>query len=159
FSDMSISRLSGEAPMNRALAIVAVAAFAAGTARAGPLDVFGTFVTQEENSHIRISDCGDGTPCGVIVWIDPASVSGDATPETATDAKGAKILGLTMLEGFKQKAKGWTGGTIYNPKEGKTYGSKIKLLADGVLEVKGCIGPICQTQHWAPVESTSGMAD
>lgn len=64
-----------------------------------------------------------------------------------------------MLEGFKQKAKGWTGGTIYNPKEGKTYGSKIKLLADGVLEVKGCIGPICQTQHWAPVESTSGMAD
>ena len=88
-----------------------------------------------------------------------ASAIASATPETATDAKGAKILGLTMLEGFKQKAKGWTGGTIYNPKEGKTYGSKIKLLADGVLEVKGCIGPICQTQHWAPVESTSGMAD
>lgn len=145
--------------MNRVLALIAVAAFAAGSAHAGPLDVFGTFVTQKEGSHIRISDCGDGTPCGVIVWIDPASLSDGKTPETATDAKGARILGLTMLEGFRRKANGWTGGTIYNPKEGKTYGSRIKLLADGVLEVKGCIGPICQTQHWAPVESTSGMAD
>lgn len=78
--------------MNRALAIVAVAAFAAGTARAGPLDVFGTFVTQEENSHIRISDCGDGTPCGVIVWIDPASVSGDATPKRRPMPRAQKSL-------------------------------------------------------------------
>ena len=145
--------------MNRVLATIALAALAAGGAHAGPLDVFGTYVTQKEGSHIRISDCGDGTPCGVIVWIDPASVSEGKTPETATDANGAKILGLTMLEGFKQKANGWSGGTIYNPKEGKTYGSKIRLLADGMLEVKGCIGPICQTQHWAPAAPISGTAD
>jgi len=141
--------------MNRSLLSIAVAALCAGVAHAGPLDVFGTFVTQKEGSHIRISDCGDGTPCGVIVWIDPASVSEGVTPETATDAKGDKILGLTMLEGFRQKANGWTGGTIYNPKEGKTYGSKIRLLEDGVLEVKGCIGPICQTQLWPPADATS----
>ena len=145
--------------MNRLLLSIAVAAFCTGGAQAGPLDVFGTFVTQKEGSHIRISDCGDGTPCGVIVWIDPDSVSEGMTPETATDAKGDKILGLTMLEGFKRKANGWAGGTIYNPKEGKTYGSRIKRLDDGILEVKGCIGPICQTQHWAPVTSTSGTAD
>ncbi|MEE2922168.1 MAG: DUF2147 domain-containing protein [Pseudomonadota bacterium] len=145
--------------MNRWLSSLAVAALCAGGAHAGPLDVFGTFVTQKEGSHIRISDCGDGTPCGVVVWIDPASVSEGVTPETATDAKGDKILGLTMLEGFKRKANGWAGGTIYNPKEGKTYGSRIKRLDDGILEVKGCIGPICQTQHWAPVTSTSGTAD
>ncbi|MDX1293126.1 MAG: DUF2147 domain-containing protein [Hyphomonas sp.] len=145
--------------MNRALISISVAALVTGGAQAGPLDVFGVFATQEENSHIRISDCGDGTPCGVIVWIDPDSVSDSATPETATDANGEKILGLTMLEGFKQKARGWTGGKIYNPKEGKTYGSRIKRLADGMLEVKGCIGPICQTQHWAPVDATSGTAD
>ncbi|WP_291077781.1 DUF2147 domain-containing protein [Hyphomonas sp.] len=145
--------------MNRWLSSLAVAALCAGGAQAGPLDVFGTFVTQKEGSHIRISDCGDGSPCGVVVWIDPASVSEGVTPETATDAKGDKILGLTMLEGFKRKANGWAGGTIYNPKEGKTYGSRIKRLDDGILEVKGCIGPICQTQHWAPVTSTSGTAD
>ena len=126
-------------------------ALAAGSAAADPLNVFGTFATEEENSHVEIADCGDGTPCGTIVWIDPASVTDGKTPETATDADGKKILGLTMLEGFRQTAKGWTGGTIYNPKEGKTYSSKMKLKDDGVLEVKGCIALLCKTQNWNPV--------
>ena len=126
-------------------------ALAAGYAAADPLDVYGTFATEEENSHIQIADCGDGTPCGTIVWIDPASVSDGKTPETAIDADGKKILGLTMLEGFKKTAKGWTDGTIYNPKEGKTYSSKMKLLDSGILEVKGCIGFLCKTQNWKPV--------
>lgn len=146
--------------MKRVFLSITALTLAAGAAHADPLDVFGTFATQEENSHIQISDCGDGTPCGVVVWIDPASVSEGKTPETATDADGKKILGLTMLEGFTRKKNGWAGGTIYNPKEGKTYGSRIKMLADGVLEVKGCIGPLCKTQHWQPVsEATSGTED
>ncbi|KCZ90693.1 DUF2147 domain-containing protein [Hyphomonas johnsonii] len=124
---------------------------AAGHASAGPLDVFGTFATEEENSHVEIADCGDGTPCGTIVWIDPASVTDGKTPDTATDADGKKILGLTMLQGFEKKAKGWAGGTIYNPKEGKTYSSRMKRLDDGVLEVKGCIAMLCKTQNWKPV--------
>jgi uncharacterized protein (DUF2147 family) len=119
-------------------AIVALA-LGAGSATADPLNVFGTFATEEENSHVEIA------------WIDPASVTDGKTPETATDADGKKILGLTMLEGFRQTAKGWTGGTIYNPKEGKTYSSRMKLLDDGVLEVKGCIAMLCETQNWNPV--------
>ena len=114
--------------MKRTFFPIVAFALAAGSACADPGDVFGTFATEEENSHVEIADCGDGTPCGTIVWIDPASVSEGKTPETATDADGKKVLGLTMLQGFEKKAKGWTGGTIYNPKEGKTYGSHIKRL-------------------------------
>ncbi|OYW82850.1 MAG: hypothetical protein B7Z22_13475 [Hyphomonas sp. 32-62-5] len=33
----------------------------------------------------------------------------------------------------------------------KTYDSRLKRLGDGTLEVKGCIGPVCQTQIWKPV--------
>ena len=137
--------------MKPVLFAFAALALGAGSASADPLNVFGTFSTEEENSHVEIADCGDGSPCGTIVWIDPASVSEGKTPETATDADGKKILGLTMLQGFEKKAKGWADGTIYNPKEGKTYGSRIKRLDDGVLEVKGCIGPLCKTQLWKPV--------
>lgn len=137
--------------MKPVLFVLVSLALAAGSAGADPLNVFGTFATEEENSHVEIADCGDGTPCGTIVWIDPASVSQGKTPETATDAEGKKVLGLTMLQGFEQKATGWTGGTIYNPKEGKTYGSRIKRLGDGLLEVKGCVGPLCKTQLWKPV--------
>ena len=66
--------------------------------------------------------------------------------------------GLTMLQGFENKSKGWAGGTIYDPKKGKTYASRLKRLDDGVLEVKGCIGPLCQTQQWAPVADAAATS-
>jgi uncharacterized protein (DUF2147 family) len=137
-------------------------ALAAGSACADPGDVFGTFATEGASSHVRIADCGDGSPCGTVVWIDPASLPAGKTPESVTDAEGQRILGLTMLQGFEKKSKGWAGGTIYDPKKGKTYASRLKRLDDGVLEVKGCIGPLCQTQQWAPVAdaaATSGTED
>jgi len=34
------------------------------------------------------------------------------------------------------------------PKNGKSYRSIIRRKGPGVLEVKGCIGPFCQTQVW-----------
>ncbi len=124
---------------------------AASPAFADPLNVFGTFVTQKGTSHIAIADCGDGSPCGKVVWIDPNDLPPGKTVETLSDAKGAKIMGLELLKGFARKAADWRGGTIYDPEAGKTYASRLKRLANGDLEVKGCIGPICQTQVWTPV--------
>ena len=42
----------------------------------------------------------------------------------------------------------WWRGRIYDPKNGKSYRSIIRRKGPGVLEVKGCIGPFCQTQVW-----------
>jgi uncharacterized protein (DUF2147 family) len=120
-------------------------------AHADTLDVFGTFQPPDGNSKIEISDCGDGTPCGTVVWMRAAALPKGETPETVRDARGARIMGLKMLHGFARKAQDWRGGTIYDPENGKTYQSRLKRLADGNLEVKGCIGPICQTQIWKPV--------
>ena len=39
-------------------------------------------------------------------------------------------------------------GTIYDPKAGKSYRSVLRRLDANRLEVKGCIGPFCQTQVW-----------
>ncbi|MFN3836074.1 MAG: hypothetical protein ACK4NO_09255, partial [Glycocaulis sp.] len=75
---------------------MAVMALAAGSAAADPLDVFGKFAVRGGTSHIEISDCGNATPCGHIVWIDPASLEPGEQAETLTDAKGAKILGLQL---------------------------------------------------------------
>ena len=41
-------------------------------------------------------------------------------------------------------------GAIYDPKRGKTYRSELKRRDANTLEVKGCIGPFCQTQVWTP---------
>lgn len=123
------------------------------TAAANSLDVFGRYLTEEKNSHVEIIDCGDGSPCGTVVWLDKTMLPEGVTPETAKSKKGEKVLGLKMLQGFERKKDDWRDGTIYAPGKGKTYKSRLKRLDDGNLEVKGCIAFLCQTQIWTPVDS------
>lgn len=111
-------------------------------------NVYGTFLTQAKTSTVTIDDCGDGSPCGRVSWIDPNAMEPGQSPETALTQAGDPVLGLLMLQGFDKKKKDWRGGTIYDPENDKSYASRLKRLADGRLQVKGCIGPICQTQVW-----------
>ena len=113
-------------------------------------DVFGIFLTEAKTSTVTIADCGDGSPCGRISWIDPTAMEPGQTPETARTQAGDPVLGLLMLEGFEQRKNDWRGGTIYDPENDKSYASRLKRMKDGRLQVKGCIGPICQTQVWDP---------
>lgn len=135
--------------MLRFLAISGLALSAASLANADTHDVYGTFFTEEGTSKVTIQDCGDGSPCGRISWIDPEAMAPGLTPETATTKTGDPVLGLLMLQSFNKKKKDWRGGTIYDPENDKTYASRLKRLENGTLQVKGCVGPICQTQVWA----------
>lgn len=127
----------------------------------GEHDVFGTFLTQERTSTVTIEDCGDGSPCGRVSWIDPNAMEPGMTPDSALTKAGEPVLGLLMLQGFEKRRKDWRGGTIYDPENDKSYASRLKRLDDGRLQVKGCIGPICQTQVWdqapeaVPVSATN----
>jgi len=148
------------APMKSAVVSGMAGLCLVATAAADPKDVFGTWLTQSGTAHVAITDCGDGSPCGRVVWIDPASLEPGVTPETAVDRNNADpalrdqpVLGLTMLSDFDERRGDWRGGTIYDPEAGKSYGSRLKRTEDGTLEVKGCIGPICQTQVWTPVDA------
>ena len=129
-------------------------------AHANGLDVNGTWLTQSQTAHVEIADCGDGTPCGRLVWMDPASMRPGMTPQTATDInnpdpdlRDRPVLGMQLLSGFKARRKDWRGGEIYDAESGKTYGSRLKRLDEDRLQLKGCIGPFCQTQVWTRVES------
>jgi uncharacterized protein (DUF2147 family) len=55
--------------------------------------------------------------------------------------KGQKIIGLTILDGFKRDGLAYEGGEILDPENGKVYRAKMKLSADGTkLEVRGFVG-------------------
>ena len=137
--------------------------FASAAHAEGGHDVFGTFLTQAGTSTVTIEDCGDGSPCGRVSWIDPDAMEPGQTPETALTKAGDPVLGLLMLQGFDKKRKDWRGGTIYDPEADKSYASRLKRLANGTLQVKGCIGPICQTQIWqetpAALQTSAGASD
>ncbi|MEL6859710.1 MAG: DUF2147 domain-containing protein [Pseudomonadota bacterium] len=112
-------------------------------------DVFGTYLTEAGTSAVTIEDCGDGSPCGRVSWIDPNAMEPGMTPETAKTKTGDPVLGLLMLQGFKKRKNDWRGGTIYDPEGDKTYASRLKRLGDGRLQVKGCVSVVCQSQVWS----------
>lgn len=102
---------------------------------------------------VHITDCGDATPCGKLVHIvapNPAELLDDQNPDPNLATK--PLLGSKMLWGFEEKSSKWSGGRIYDAESGKDYKSKLERLEDGTLEVKGCVGPICQSQIWTKVK-------
>ena len=55
--------------------------------------------------------------------------------------KDQPVIGMTILWGLKQDGDQYTGGEILDPKNGKVYRAKMKLLDGGrKLEVRGFIG-------------------
>lgn len=138
--------------MRKILTALTLSHLLALAALADPHNVFGTFATEDGTSHVEISDCGDGTPCGRVIWIDPTSVPEGDTPESVrSPASGEPVLGMTILEGFERKSDDWRGGEIYSPKVDKTYSARLERRDDAALEVRGCIAFFCQTQVWQPV--------
>jgi uncharacterized protein (DUF2147 family) len=108
--------------------------------------------TQSGAGTVRIEACGAKT-CGRILTGTPkAGETGLDFRNPNPAMRSRALVGANILSGFtKQADDSYKGGTIYNPEDGKTYRSEFKLKRDGNLEVKGCVGPFCQTQVWTPV--------
>lgn len=127
--------------------------------RGAARDVFGYWYTPDRDSLVLIADCGDGTPCGTVTWVDPerAKVLVDENNRDET-LKGRPIEGITLLAGFEEASKGWRGGEIYNPENGATYRAKLRRTGADTLEVKGCVGPICKGMVWPRAEVEAELA-
>lgn len=133
--------------MKRLLALTAAALAAVPLAAAEPID--GRWVTEEKDAVIQIGECGRST-CGRIARFLVAPPQGLDQRDVNNKDKGKrsrKLLGMPILTGFSEEADLWRG-TIYDPKSGKTYRSVIRRKGANRLEVKGCLGPFCQTQVW-----------
>ena len=111
--------------------------------------VTGRWITAEKDAVISIAPCG-AKLCGTIAkFLVPPPQGLDQRDVNNKDAakRSRKLLGMPVLTGFSQDDDLWRG-QIYDPKSGKTYRSIIRRKGANVLEVKGCIGPFCQTQVW-----------
>ncbi|MEM9809821.1 MAG: DUF2147 domain-containing protein [Pseudomonadota bacterium] len=136
---------------------VAMAVAMVGGARASNLDVQGSWYTDDGMSIVEIQDCGDGTPCGSVTWLDP-SIDGDVCDENNPDLslRHRRMMGLRLLEGFERGRGRWKSGAIYNPKNGQTYRARLELLSNNQLGVSGCLGPICKKFIWERAEPVGG---
>ncbi|HLM43704.1 MAG TPA: DUF2147 domain-containing protein [Archangium sp.] len=69
--------------------------------------------------------------------------------------KNQPITGMVILRDLKKDGDEWTGGTILDPANGKTYKAKIAVQDGGKkLKVRGYIGMalLGRTQHWVRAE-------
>ena len=116
----------------------------------------GVWFNQEKTAHVEIYKNPQNSKLyGKIVWLkEPNDEKGNpkTDPENPNPAlRKRSRLGMVMLTGFVADGKNyWTGGEIYNPKDGKTYSCNMTLQADGTLKLRGYMGIslIGKTQIW-----------
>lgn len=99
-------------------------------------------VTGKTKSIVRIERTADGEYEGTVIEI----LHSDRGPNPLCDdckgeRKGQPVKGMVILWGLKEaKKQQYKGGEILDPKNGKIYKAKLKLLEDGDLQVRGFIG-------------------
>ncbi len=132
--------------MKHAIAALSLLALASPALAADPIE--GRWITEEKDAVITIGDCGK-TVCGRITRFLKAPPQGADQRDVNNDdpnLRSRKLLGMPVLTGFIEESDLWRG-QIYDPKGGKSYRSVIRRKGN-TLEVKGCLGPFCQTQVW-----------
>lgn len=113
-------------------------------------DPIGLWQTPTRSGQVEISKCG-ASLCGRLVSseglkADPALK--DVNNSNAS-LRGRALKGLTILTGFSGGPQEWTGGSIYNAEDGKTYSGTITMDGDSTLKLRGCVVvPLCKTQAW-----------
>ena len=129
--------------------ILALAALLIASPLLAAQPVEGRWVTEERDAVITIGDCGKSL-CGRITKFlvaPPQGVDQRDVNNRNASLRNRKLLGMPVLTGFTEDGEEWRG-QIYDPKSGKTYRSIIRRLNATTLQVKGCLGPFCQTQTW-----------
>ncbi len=131
--------------------VLAVLAAAAPVFAASADDMLGVWLNQEKDAKIEMYKCGDRY-CGKVVWLkEPVypEDSKDGIPGTPKldhhnpDAEFRKrpIIGLDIVHGMTYAGGNkWVDGTVYDPKNGKTYSAKMTLVSPGQLNLRGFIG-------------------
>lgn len=128
-----------------------------------PNDIIGTYMTLEKDAKVRIFLAKNGKYSGKTVWMREPN-NEDGTPKKDVNNPNEKLrdrerMGLVFLKYFEYDADDdrWEGGTVYDPRSGKTYngylkfenGNKDKLLLRGYIGGMTWLG---KTSEWTRVK-------
>lgn len=117
-------------------------------------DILGTWLVQDKDAHVEIYKDGDKY-FGKIVWLkkDKEDDGSERVDKNNPDKslRSRKMMGMINLKDFVWNGEEMEDGTIYSPKKGKTYDSKMWMEGDK-LRVRGYIGFFFKTQLWTRVK-------
>jgi uncharacterized protein (DUF2147 family) len=129
-----------------ALAAVGVLLGAAGfaaPAAADPKEV-GVWYDDTGKGAVKIEICTPTTLCGKIYWLkEPMADNGQPKIDAHNPEPSKRkrpICGLEVLSGLEQVGGGFDNGSVYDPKEGKSYSVALDLVDGDTLKVTGYKG-------------------
>ncbi len=101
-------------------------------------DILGNYMIPSKDGAIQIYE-NNGKYFGKIILNKDASKLDLNNPNKEMQTR--KVLGLNILKDFTFDGNDtWENGSIYDPKNGKTYSCKIMRNVNGDLNIRGYIG-------------------
>ncbi len=142
--------------------------------------LFGTVVAPEARAEAGAQDAAKASPVGrwktiddvtgkvksvVTIWEEKGKLFGrvqklvdpdpkDPNPtcdDCSGEQKGQPVVGLKILWDLQKDGDAWSGGTILDPANGKTYKCLVSMEDGGAkLKVRGFVGLslLGRTQYW-----------
>ena len=148
-------------PIRRALLFALLAITISTPALAARDDIMGRWSTHK-GGEIEIAPCTSQPEklCGFIAsLVNPERTPTDAeNPDPAL--RDRPLLGLPLFFDFIYAGEDkWKEGRIYNVENGKTYNSKLRLLAQDQLKLSGCVLFFCKSYTWHRTPETDTPAN
>jgi uncharacterized protein (DUF2147 family) len=76
---------------------------------------------------------------GKITWGTGIATKDEKNPQA--ELRNRELIGLVILSNFSYNGDDtWAGGSIYDPREGKTYDCKMTLKEEKTLSIRGYVG-------------------
>ncbi|MFC7333851.1 DUF2147 domain-containing protein [Rhodocista pekingensis] len=115
----------------------------------------GVWMMQNGKAAVEFFACG-ASLCGRLVWGRPDQYpDGVAKDRRNPDPalRDRDLCGLTVIWGLERDgADDWTGGRVYDPSSGETYGARVHVQGPQRLRVRGYVGIpwFGRSQTWQP---------
>jgi len=112
-----------------------------------PSDIIGTYINEERDAKVRIFLAINDKYSGKVEWMkEPNDKSGKPKLDYNNPnpkKRDRERLGLVLLKNFQYNASEnrWEGGTVYDPKVGKTYSGYMQFSEGDIntLHLRGYV--------------------
>lgn len=124
----------------------------ASTAQTKSDAIIGEWINQKGDTKFQIFK-KESSYFGKVIWGTGSETKDVKNPDAKL--RDREVIGLVILNNFVFDGKDtWEDGTIYDPREGKTYACKITMKNKDQINVRGFIGfsMFGRTEVWSRIK-------
>lgn len=115
-------------------------------------EIIGNWINEKKDTKFQIFK-KDNKYYGKILWGTGSETKDVKNPDAKLRTR--EVIGLVILNNFVFDGEDtWEDGTIYDPREGKTYSCKITQQSKDQIKVRGFIGisMFGRTEIWTRIK-------